>query len=131
MDIKAIRADLADALGTIDGLNVIKTKPGTVFAPAAILGAYSVDTNQVFGGVPSAMLTWHITVVVADAAEGSFEGLDEYLSDVGDKSVMNALEGYRSTHWSSLSCSASYDVSIVKVAATDYIGCQFPIEIFC
>ncbi len=129
MNIADVRADLGAALATT-GVNAVTTKAGSVVAPAAILGAYNVDYHTVMGGLEKSTLTIVVSVVVADAADGAIEDLDAYLSDEGDKSLVVALETYVSANWSSLEVKPTDDITVIKVGAVDFIGCQFPVEIF-
>lgn len=127
MDLAAIRADLGDALSVVDALNVITTKPGSIIAPAAILGTYNVTPHQAQGST----VNWSIHIAVSDIANGSFEDLDGFLSDEGDASLIRALEDFSSVNWASLSCLQTSDVGVITVGATDYVGCVLPVEIYC
>lgn len=129
MNVADVRADLGLAIETV-GITAVTTKPGSVIAPAGILGPYNVDYHAVMGGLEGSTLTILVSVVVADAADGAIEDLDAYLSDEGDKSLAVALESYSSDNWSSLRVLPTEDVSIIQVGATEFVGCQFQVEIF-
>lgn len=128
MDIRSIRTDLGRALEQVDGLNVVTSKPGSVIAPAALLGSYTFNPHRHMTG--GASLRWRIIMLVADSATGAMDDLDTFLSDSG-QSVVAALEEFQSAYWTSVQVEESEDVQIIDVGGTSFIACPFPVEIFC
>jgi hypothetical protein len=127
VNIGDIRRDIVAALRQVTDLNVESRKPASVSPPCAILGALDIPSyHDTFEG--RGVVNWPVTLVVADAADGSLDRLDRYLVDSGAWSIVEAVEDYAASAWTSAMVRSVDSYGVVSVGGVDYMGCRFLIE---
>lgn len=90
-----VMADLADALNTIDELNVFSFPPRTAQPPFAFVNLPSVSYDLTFGRGTD-RFTFEVYVCVGQQLdEASRDLLADYVSTSSDRSIKNAIELHR------------------------------------
>jgi len=85
-----IREGLADRLRTIPDLRVYERPPGEIVTDAAVVRRRSTTYDVTLDGLVNT--AWGITVFVAFSnTDAGTTALDEYLSPVGPRSVLQAV----------------------------------------
>ena len=130
LDIKAVREELALALGVIDGLRVASYTPDRINVPQAIVGyPESMNYDSTFGR-GSDRATWEVFVFVSRSdARGSSNNLAPYLTADGPFSVKHAIESHQpQAHYSSVRVQ-SVEVDGYVWADNTYLGARFVVDV--
>ncbi len=91
-DINDAAIGLAQALGTITGLNAKHYADDGVNAPEAHVFTRSYDPRMVFGSTPRVVELGARIIVSRQPAQEAQERLREYMSQTGNYSVIEAVE---------------------------------------
>lgn len=127
---REIRDGIAGRLETIPDLQVYATPPGSIVVDAAVVRRRSTTYNVSFDGLVDT--TWTVTVFVQFAnSEAAAEQLDLYVSHIGDKSIVAAIDGDPTlggvVDFSRVAIAEGEKVT--NYAGTDYLSVDFNIEI--
>lgn len=128
-----VRQGLADALATIDGLNVYAFPPGQVQVPAAVI----VPADGAFLSYRATMDATHdleltITVFVQRGQDRSqTEALDAYLADSGSQSIYAAVEASQRLGGIVDGCNvvAASNHGTFNYGEVQYLGVEFSVEV--
>lgn len=130
MNVADVMDELGGALEAIDGLRVFPYWADRITPPAAIVGwpdPIDYDMTMMRGGDD---LTVPVYVVVGKVdARTSRNLLAVYLDGSGDKSVKAALDGGTYTTCDSVTVKSA-TVDQLSIAAVDYLGAVFSVDIF-
>lgn len=129
MNLGEVMADLASALGVIEGLNVFPFWANRVTSPAAVVAwpePYTFDST--FGrGSDTAVFPVVVLVSKVDD-EGSALELGAYANGSGPRSVKAAIESYTATAYD-VAVVESVEFAVTAVAGTEYLAATFQVSI--
>lgn len=133
MDIAAIRAGLATAVGTIPGVQVLPIVPDQVEPPAFSAGEVEIDYNQTFstGGLTVLLCKGRLYSSRADNTAGQ-TNLDAYLAPTGALSIKAAIEADKTLGGvcRTLRVERLHGYGMYQVGGVDYYGAQFDVRIW-
>lgn len=136
MDIKAIRAALANACSGISGLQCCPDIPGQIIAPAWVAGEVTIDYDRTFKGGQAAGLTemlvkGRLYASTADTPSGQ-ANLDSFLTPSGATSIKAAVEADLTLAGTvrTLRVERVHGYALYTVAGTDYYGAQYDVRVW-
>lgn len=129
MNVANLMAEIATALGSISGLRVYNFVAGAISPPTAIVGLPDAAEFDLTYQRGADRLTLPVTVLLSKAEDRvSAKTLANYLSGSGALSIKAAIESHDFTEpdWVRV---VSAEVSIVTVAAVDYLAATFQLDV--
>jgi hypothetical protein len=136
MDVAAIRAAMAAAVGAISGMQHWPYVPGSIVAPAFAAGEVTIDYDKTFRGGQAAGLTemlvkGRLYAGTADTPSGQ-SALDSFLAPSGALSVKAAIEADLTLAGTvrTLRVERVHGYAVYTVAGTDYYGAQFDVRVW-
>jgi len=129
MNLADVMSELADRLDTIEGLRVFPYTANKVAPPAASVGLPDEYTYDAAYGRGADALTVPIVVVVGKLdARSSHLQLSRYADGSGERSVKAAVEAGETDAFDSARVT-SVDFAVITIAAVDYLGATFTVDI--
>jgi hypothetical protein len=126
--IGEVRDALGDAIRGVGRLNVYDRVADSINPPAAILGSPTGTFDSAFGR-SAHDLVWPIWIVVAKAADGQLDDLDQYLADDGDTSIRDAIDTYSTDAYDDARVLGFEQYGVVTVGGVEYVGCVMNVSI--
>lgn len=125
MDLLAVADQLGDQLDLIPNLNVHRRPPGSVTAPAAIVG-YPEDYTY---GEDADRMSLPVVVVVRKSSDkAAYAELAAYVKKIGDRSIKGRLEAGAYTAFDDVRV-AEADFDVVRIGDVDYLAAVFGLDI--
>jgi hypothetical protein len=129
MDVSLAMEQLGQRLDTIDGLRAYDSPPGTVNAPAAIVGYPTTYTFDATYGRGMDTFSLPVIVVVGGVfARGTRERLGEYLAGAGAKSIKGVVESGLYSAFDVVRV-ASAEIETVMLGDVEYLAAIFNLDI--
>jgi hypothetical protein len=135
MDIAAIRAALAAAVGTISGIQTFAYVPDQVVAPAFAAGEVELDYNRTFkgggAGLTELLCKGRLYASRVDPAAGQVS-LDSYLAPSGAASIKAAIEADLTLGGTcrTLLVERVHAYGQYTIGADEYYGAQFDVRVW-
>lgn len=130
-DIVNVMDGIGDRLATITGLRVHRYTPDAVSPPSAIVDWPEVEYDFTAGRGSDRML-FPVHIVVGKVSERSAAAaLGAYISGSGASSVKTAIEGSGGVlgGYASTTRVMGATVTVVTIAAVDYLSATFQVEV--
>lgn len=130
MDLDAVAAELADALKTIDGLNVPEWGVQRVHPPFGLIPLpESITFDATYGRGSDRIEDWPVLVLLARPTDPETrKAIAAYADGSGLRSVKAAIEAHTYTACSTPRVtSAEFDV--VSYAGTEYLAAMFHLDV--
>lgn len=128
MNIGDVRDALGDAIRGIGRLNVYDRVADSVNPPAAILGSPTGSYDMAMGRTTHDLM-WPIWIVVARAADGRLDDLDQYLADNGPTSVRDAIDTYTTDAYDDARVIGFEQYGVVTLGGIEYVGCVMNVSV--
>jgi hypothetical protein len=135
VDIPAIRKALADAVGTIAGVQTFAVVPDQIVAPAFGAGEVEIDYDQAFrggnAGLSVILCKGRLYAARAQGAPGQ-TNLDGYLASSGSQSVKAAIEVDKTLGGAcaTLRVENVRGYGTYQVGGVDYYGAEFDVRVW-
>lgn len=133
MDIAAIRQALANAVGTIAGVQVHPSVPDSITAPAFGAGEVEIDYDQTFhGGLTVLLCKGRLYHSRAAGADSDQPAMDAYLMPAGPTSIKAAIEADRTLGGvcQALRVERLHGYATYQVGGVDYLGAEFDVRVW-
>lgn len=134
MNVEDVRADLAQALRTVDGMagRVFDYPPDTVAPPSAYVTYPESGTfDETYGRGMDSLLMPIVVVTGRVTDRTALTRLSGFMSGQGGESVARAVDRYNSTATAYDDARVSrFETDPVLIGGVDYIAAIFDVEVF-